>query len=262
MKKKPIFPAWYNKYPAWEKEEIKAHYEPETETVTSPFISATLSPEELFNRRLEGEPLEYILGHCHVDQLTLKIDSRALIPRPETETLVRRFVDHARALPPGPVVDCGTGSGFIAGWLAENLERRVIATDLELDALELAAENKSMHGWAVDLVAANLLAGLELELAGIVANLPYVEDSENLTPAVAAYEPKTALFPREQPVEFYRRFLHQAYDRLKPGGELRLEGTEALFQPLVEELDKTYPDSQYDLREDNFDRIRFLIFRK
>ncbi len=262
MKKKPIFPAWYNKFPAWEKTEIESHFEPENNQVNTSFLKQPVPLKKLFFRRSEGEPLEYILGHCHVDQLTLKTDPRALIPRAETETLTRRFADRVPDLPPGPLVDCGTGTGFIAGWLCQSTQRRVLATDAYLPAIKLAAENRELNGWNLKLVGADRLGPLHLKLAGIVANLPYVKSEEKLADSVEKYEPDLAVNLPPSGINFYLTFLRQSHTRLKKGGELWLEGTKQLFDELLEQSTDRLTWKNYTLRKDSFGRCRYLTFTR
>src|SRR5213079_1528452 len=97
------------------------------------------------SRRVEREPLAYILGEWGFRRLTLKTDRRALIPRPETEIVVERALEHIRQEPDPDVLDVGTGSGAIALAIAdEHAGARITAIDASPDALELAEENRQL----------------------------------------------------------------------------------------------------------------------
>ncbi len=157
-------------------------------------------------RRLAGEPLQYVLGHWPFRSLDLDLDPRVLIPRPETEELVGvAIAELARADVTVPViVDLGCGSGAIGlSLLAELLERGVVASlvavDESLDALAVARHNAAKHGLhAVSFVQSSWFEALDRSLRGrvdlVVANPPYVgaEEFASLEP-VLRYEPLGAL---------------------------------------------------------------------
>jgi release factor glutamine methyltransferase len=152
---------------------------------------------ELVARRAQQEPVAYILGEWGFRRLTLSVDSRALIPRPETEVVVDRALAHLRGLERPRVLDVGTGSGAIALAIAdEHPDARVTAIDVSPDALALARENAARTGLAIELLEHDLRAGLPggpYEL--VVSNPPYVEPDElpTLMPDVREYEPHVAL---------------------------------------------------------------------
>ncbi len=260
MKKKLTFPDWFSEFPAWEHAEIKRHYDPSTGVISTEFISAPLKSKEIFQRRQAGEPLEYILGHCHLGEITVKITPEVLIPRQETETLVRLFFKNSSALPPGRLVDCGTGSGFIAGWLAEKFDRPVIAVDNSLPALRVALENCLLNDWSFSLVAGNLLNPISCRAAAILANLPYVKQRQNLEDSVESFEPHQSLVPSSSPAQLYQRLLKQARVKLKTGGELWLEGTAELFEELLPVVNSKEWEN-YEILTDLSDRVRFMRLR-
>jgi release factor glutamine methyltransferase len=180
--------------------------------------------EALVARRAAGEPIPYILGRRWFRTIELFVDRRALIPRPETE----RFVDYALAWlneHPGPrrVVDVGTGSGAIALALATELgprrtEVQIVATELYRDALEVASINRERLGLRdrVDLVRADLLAGVPGPFDLILANLPYLRPDQ--THYSTALEPDEALFGGPDGFDLHRRLLAQSSDALVAGG--------------------------------------------
>ncbi len=146
----------------------------------------------MVRRRLQREPLAYILGTRGFRGIELAVDGRALIPRPETELLV----EVALELEPQTVLDVGTGSGAVALAIADELpEARVVGTDTSPGALELARANASRLGLAarVTFEAGTLPAARGFDL--VVANLPYVREDElaALAPEIARYEPREAL---------------------------------------------------------------------
>ena len=152
---------------------------------------------ELVARRARNEPVAYILGEWGFRRLTLKVDRRALIPRPETEVVVERCLAHLRGLDAPRVVDVGTGTGAIALAIAdEHPGARVTALDVSPEALELARENAAATGLDVELLEHDVRLGLpggSYDL--VVSNPPYVEpdDLPALMPDVRDYEPHVAL---------------------------------------------------------------------
>lgn len=251
-------PNWWSEAPAWEQHEIRDHYVSETDSLKSDFLDTSVPFEDALNRRRQGEPLEYILGHCHIGEMTLKTDDRALVPRPETETLVRRLTDHLPEIPDGVVLDCGTGTGFMAGWASSHSERSVVASDTEPKALELASENIHHNDWSVELVKADRLRPFD-NLAVVVANLPYVSrESDRLHENVQEYEPPSALFPGDSPLEFYREAITQMEHSLIGEGEVWLE-----FEPRTIGSLENWASDQSGWRSvsvinDETDRPRFL----
>ena len=178
---------------------------------------------ELVARRALHEPVAYILGEWGFRRLTLAVDRRALIPRPETEIVVERALEHLRGLEAPAVLDVGTGTGAIALAIAdEHPGARVTAIDVAADALALARENVARTALAVELLEHDLTSGLPggpYDL--VVSNPPYVDASEleTLMPDVRVYEPHVALVGDRMPETVARA----ALDVLAPGGRLVLE---------------------------------------
>lgn len=155
---------------------------------------------ELLARRLTGEPVAYLFNEREFFGRPFYVDSRVLIPRPETEHIVEEALKEA--LPPSArILDVGTGSGCLAVTLALELPgSRVVAADLSPGALEVAARNARRLGAAerVSRVRTDLTAGLDLSRFDlVVSNPPYVDRSEipEISPEVYKFEPHLALFP-------------------------------------------------------------------
>jgi release factor glutamine methyltransferase len=180
--------------------------------------------EALLTRRARREPLAYILGHWGFRRLTLKTDKRALVPRPETEIVVERALEHLDGGEPA-VLDVGTGTGAIAlAIVDEHPGARVTAIDASKDALALARENLDLLGinGRVRLVEHDLTEGLGNDAFDlVVSNPPYIEpeDIELLQPEVRDWEPRIALVAHGA-TEAVARAATQA---LRPGGWVVLE---------------------------------------
>ena len=179
---------------------------------------------ELVARRATREPLGYVLGEWGFRRLTLRVDPRVLIPRPETEAVVERCLELLADNTAPLVLDVGVGSGAIALAIAdEHPGARVVATDNSSDALAVAQENRAQADLAlrVELVHGELFAGLEGPFDLIVSNPPYVgpEEVDGLEPEVARFEPREALIAHG----VTEAIVEQALPRLAPGAPLVLE---------------------------------------
>jgi release factor glutamine methyltransferase len=163
--------------------------------------------EALLLRRVAREPVAYILGRRDFRRLTLAVDRRVLIPRPETELLV----EVGLGLPFGVrVADVGTGSGAVALALKdERPDLDVVGIDLNEDAVAVARANALRLGLAASLVVGDLLAGVEGRFDAVLANLPYVADGASLAPEITLYEPPGALFAGSDGLDVIRRLLSQ-----------------------------------------------------
>ena len=167
---------------------------------------------EMVRRRLRREPVAYILGRRGFRSIELSVDPRVLVPRPETELLV----DLALELRPGMVLDVGTGSGAVALAIADELpDCWVTATDTSPAALEVARGNAEALGLA-DRVGFELGSVPETgEFDLIVANLPYVAESDwaSLQPEVTEWEPREALLAGPDGLDAIRAVIAQVTER-------------------------------------------------
>jgi release factor glutamine methyltransferase len=193
---------------------------------------------ELVRRRGEREPLAYILGEWGFRRLTLCVDRRALVPRPETEVVVERALALLEGTNEPAVLDVGAGTGAIALAIAdEHPGARVKAIDVSPDALALARENAERTGVPIELEQRDLREGLgDAEYDLVVSNPPYVtpEEIETLQPEVRDWEPRLATVGEE-----HTRLVGEgAWRALRPGGHLVLEVAEARGEQTVAELER------------------------
>ncbi len=163
----------------------------------------------LLTRRAKREPIAYILGRKDFRHLTLAVDPRVLIPRPETELLVEVGLE----LPGGArVADIGTGSGAIALALKhERPDLDVVGVDVSSGALSVARMNSQRLKLEVEWVEGDLLADVRCD--AVLANLPYIADDELLPPEVALYEPPRALLGGPDGLDLVRRLIEQVGQR-------------------------------------------------
>lgn len=185
--------------------------------------------ESLLARRLQGEPVAYIVGRKGFRGIELYVDPRVLVPRPETEHLVDLALDWLSRHPgPRRVVDVGTGSGAIALSLADELgttrsDVEILAVDVSSDALTVARENCErlrLHE-RVKFVRSDLLHDVVGDFDLILANLPYLRPDQR-DPSTRA-EPDIALYSGSDGLDLYRRIVAQARQRLVSDGMLAIE---------------------------------------
>lgn len=176
----------------------------------------------LLERRVLGEPLQYVLGEWEFMGLPMRTDARALIPRPDTEILCEAALKRIR--PGARVLDLCCGSGCIGIALAKLGGAVVTASDISPDALALARENAAWNGVSLTLVRSDLFADIAGTFDLIVSNPPYL-DAEEMAglDASVRFEPALALDGGPDGLSFYRRIRADYARFLNPGGALLLE---------------------------------------
>jgi release factor glutamine methyltransferase len=189
--------------------------------------------EEILKKRINGEPLQYLLGDMEFMGLRFRVRPGVLIPRPETELLVEEALRVIKSRPPGPcdVLDIGTGSGNIAVSLAKfGLGRgvRVTAVDISDDCLSVAVDNARHHDVAerIEFLHSDIFSALDTEESFdmIISNPPYVaERAYDALPDDVKREPFGALVAPHEGLYFYEEIEAGARRHLKPGGSVFLE---------------------------------------
>ena len=204
-----------------ERVHLFAHPEREVTTAQQTQFEGWLS------RRVDGEPVAYILGGVGFYDMELRVTPDVLIPRPETELLLEEALRLIDADKPAVVADIGTGSGALA--VAFKRHRplcAVYATDICEAALDVARENARRHDANIvflqgDLACPLIARGVEVDL--LMANLPYIESDELAGLDVARHEPRLALDGGEDGLRLIRGLMRQLDSVCKPGGRVLLE---------------------------------------
>ncbi|WP_405382438.1 peptide chain release factor N(5)-glutamine methyltransferase [Maribacter sp. LLG6340-A2] len=213
----------------------------------------------------QEKPIQYITGVAHFMDLEFKVNEHVLIPRPETEELVRWILDDIADVGKSiKILDMGTGSGCIPISLAKHLPNAYItALDISPQALSIAKENAETLGVQVDFREADMLGSQgegEQSYDVIVSNPPYVRELEktNMRNNVLNNEPGLALFvPDENPLKFYKAIVDFATKQLHKNGSLYLE----INQYLGEETKQLLYKSNFntvELRKDLYGNDRML----
>jgi len=181
---------------------------------------------QLVRRRLNGEPTAYITRHREFYGLDFYVDPRVLIPRPESELLVEKALNLARSHHITTIADTGTGCGAIAISLALNLpQTKIYATDVSASALEVARINCCHHRVEdrISLLRGDMLDPLPETIDLIIANLPYVKESEVSQTGRTNFEPQLALSGGPDGLEKIRHLCQQVSMKLRPQGCLLME---------------------------------------
>lgn len=219
--------------------------------------------EALGQLKLE-KPIQYILGSTQFLDLEFKVDENVLIPRPETEELVRWIIDDFEKIGNKEIniLDIGTGSGCIAISLAKYLKNaKVKALDISEKALEVAKQNALLNEVEIELVRADILNKViyKEKYDIIVSNPPYVRmlEKEQMKSNVIENEPELALFVEdEDSLVFYRKISEFAKSNLKKGGCLYFEINQYLGEETKALLENDF--YEVELHKDMFGNDRML----
>ena len=218
---------------------------------------------EMLKRRGEGVPLQHVLGVVSFHHRDFKSDARALIPRPETEELAEWILSMSMG-DDLKVLDMGCGSGVLGLTLAaERPTWHVTLADVSEDALALTKENAAALGIGnARFLRSDLFSAVEGEFDGIVANLPYVPESERASLSrEVMHDPALALFGGADGLDVIRRFIPEVLRRLKPGGWMVLEiGHDQASQ--VEEILRSSGFADIEVKTDLSGVARFPFARR
>ncbi|MGI9553088.1 MAG: peptide chain release factor N(5)-glutamine methyltransferase [Aurantibacter sp.] len=220
------------------------------------------------------KPIQQITGRAYFMDLDFAVDENVLIPRSETEELVRWILGEVRVTKyelqnragensEFRILDIGTGCGCIAIALAKNLVKaKVYALDVSEKALEVAKRNAELNEVEIELVQANIMEDVSIDgkFDVIVSNPPYVRESEKkeISKNVKDYEPGMALFvPDEDPLKYYQSIAEFAVHNLNDDGRLYLEINQYLAKE-TEQLLRDHNFKDIELRKDLFGNNRML----
>lgn len=215
---------------------------------------------KLLERLKTHEPIQYVLGKTNFMDLEIKVDSSVLIPRPETEELVRLILKED--LGGKEILDIGTGSGCIAISLAKNLPNsNVTAVDICKDAMEVAKENSRLNNVNIEFVNTDIFEfKSEKKYDLIVSNPPYVlkSDKTSMKQNVLNFEPEIALFVDDNnPLKYYEEIIDFSKNHLNENGQIFFEINDKKSKDFknILNLKNKY---KFDFLMDSFKKTRFL----
>ena len=215
----------------------------------------------IFQQLAAHKPAQYIIGQADFYGMQLKVDERVLIPRPETEELVKLILAENPETNLS-VLDIGTGSGAIALALAKNSpDWSVTAADISQDALDVANENAKKQNLQIFLKKSDCFTEISEKYDIIVSNPPYIsrEDESEVGLNVLYSEPHLALFADEDGLAIYRRIAEDAKDYLKDGGKIYLEIGYKQGQSVPELFRKHLPEKRVRTLKDQFGQDRMVV---
>ena len=217
----------------------------------SPTHEETL--RHLIERRLRGEPSAYIIGHREFYGLDFYVNHNVLIPRPESELLVEKAINLAQNHEIATIADIGTGCGAIAISLAINLPTaKIYAIDISASVLKVARSNCQKHGVSdrICLLPGDMLDPLPEAVDLIIANLPYVRETDLPRTGPLSFEPVLALNGGPDGVAEIKRLCSQAGEKLRPGGYLLLEIGQGQQKTVTALLRQAFPSAQIEIISD------------
>lgn len=206
-----------------------------------------------------GKPVQYILGYTYFCGLKINVSPVCLIPRPETELLVEIALEKIKEHDLKTVLDIGTGSGAIAIAIKKNSDTFVEASDISLDAIEIAKKNAMENGVDVNFICSDVFDEINEKYDLIVSNPPYIDplDIDKIDKIVYQNEPHLALFGGEKGLYYYKRIIDDIDLYLNDGGLLIMEIGDTQAQDIKDYLRKNKENYKIDVYKDynGFDRI-------
>ena len=228
---------------------------------------------QMVARRANREPLQHIIGDTSFRGFIIKCDPRALIPRPETETLVDMAKEALKGIETPFIVEVGTGTGAISIACAKEIaEAKVLATDISEDALSLARENADANELGANAEGSNLTFAqgdlldavkVDQKIDCLIANLPYIPDGEKgkLQPEVDKFDPALALYGGPDGLDLVRKLLQQTEGKLSAGAPILLEIGSEQAEVLKNEA-ANYPWLEFaGIHKDYCGNIRFVSYK-
>ena len=219
----------------------------------SSFLSA-------LERLKSHEPIQYVLGKTTFMDLEFKVNSSVLIPRTETEELVRLMLKED--LDGKEILDIGTGSGCIAISLAKNLPNaKVTALDISNDALDVAKENAKLNNVDIEFIKVDIFEyQSDKKYDIVVSNPPYVLESEKvlMKQNVLGFEPNLALFVEDnKSLKYYEHILNFSYDFINPIGQIFFE-INNIKRKTLENIFKKNNQFKSEFFKDSYNKTRFI----
>ena len=215
--------------------------------------------DEIFEKRAKGLPLQYIIGFDYFMGEKFFVNENVLIPRPETEILVRKTIEIAENNSAKKILDIGSGTGCIGIMLAKNLpDTKITSCDISSKALEVAKKNALNIGVKVNFIESNLFENINNKFDIIVSNPPYIppQEKQNIQKEVS-FEPDLALYTTDKEgIEFYEKIIKSARNYLNENGFVLFElgiNQHELVKTLF--LDYNFHDIEIIKDLDNIERV-------
>ncbi len=211
-----------------------------------------------------GYPIQYLIGYSSFYGYKFLINKNTLIPRYETEYLVEKTIKYIKKYfnknENVNICDLGTGSGCIGITLKKELPNvNVDAYDISLRALIMAKKNSKINNAKVSFYLKNILKPLNKKYDIIISNPPYVGVSEKVMNIVYKYEPKKALYAKENGLQFYKKIITSSVKYLNEKSLIAFEIGKSQGKNIIEIADKTYPNAKKTIEKDLSGKDRYVF---
>ena len=217
--------------------------------------------EEAIERYKNGEPVQYIIGNVNFYGNTIKVNKNVLIPRFETEELVEKTIKRIKNKFDQQIniLDLCTGSGCIAITLKKELNSNITATDISIDALEVAKENIKLNNVDITLINSDLFNNINDKFDCVISNPPYISYDEEIDELVKNNEPDIALYAPNKGLYFYEEILKNIKKHLNDRFIIAFEIGYKQGNDLVEITNKYLDNVNISVEKDLQGRDRFLF---
>ncbi len=217
--------------------------------------------DEAIERYKNGEPVQYIIGNVNFYGNTIKVNKNVLIPRFETEELVEKTIKRIKNKFDQQIniLDLCTGSGCIAITLKKELNSNITATDISIDALEVAKENIKLNNVDIKLIESNLFSNINDKFDCIISNPPYISYDEEIDDIVKNNEPNIALYAPNNGLYFYEEILKNIKKHLNDRFIIAFEIGYKQGNGLIKIADKYLNNVNISVEKDLQGRDRFLF---
>lgn len=217
--------------------------------------------DEAIERYKNGEPVQYIIGNVNFYGNTIKVNKNVLIPRFETEELVEKTIKRIKNKFDQQIniLDLCTGSGCIAITLKKELNSNITATDISIDALEVAKENIKLNNVDIKLIESNLFSNINDKFDCIISNPPYISYDEEIDDIVKNNEPNIALYAPNNGLYFYEEILKNIQNYLNDKFIVAFEIGYKQGNDLIKIADKYLNNVNILVEKDLQGRDRFLF---
>ncbi len=216
--------------------------------------------EEILAKINTGYPVQYLIGNVYFYNSIINVSESVLIPRPETEYLVKLTIDYAkkRFNHKIDIIDLGTGSGCIAIALKKELDSVVSAIDISPEALNLAKLSARKNNVDINFYECNITKPLQNMYDVIISNPPYIPKDGYVAENVLKYEPHLALFADDDGIYFYKKIIKNNLNKLNKKGFMAFEIGDN-EDKLLEKFLKEEGIAQFKFEYDLTGRIRYLF---
>lgn len=204
-------------------------------------------------------PIQYLIGYVDFFGYKILVNRNVLIPRYETELLVEETLKQVKNYINPKILDIGTGSGAIAISLNKETALSITAIDISKKALKIATKSAKINNADVNFIHSNLLNKIKDKYDIIVSNPPYISYNEEIMETVKKYEPKKALYAKDNGIYFYKKILQDSKEVLNTKSTILFEIGYTQAKEIKEYAKQIYPNSKVTVKKDYSNKDRIII---